>query len=101
MALAIPMRFGAASMASLLTTGRQLWRKVAYQGGGALVYLTALAVAIPRYGLRGAAVATVAAEVALLILFWIAVRKYVVFGAGLPSWRMIRQHMRKGLSNAS
>jgi O-antigen/teichoic acid export membrane protein len=98
--VAIPMRFGAASVASLLTTSRQLWRKVAYQGGGVVVYLTALAIATPRYGLLGAAASTVVAELALLILFWIAVKKYVVYGARLPSWGMIRQRLRKGLSNA-
>ena len=100
LALAIPMRFGAASVASLLTTSRQLWRKVAYQGGGALVYLAALAIATPRYGLLGAAASTVVAEFALLVLFWIAVRKYVVSGARLPSWGMIRQRLGKGLSSA-
>ncbi|GIH02660.1 hypothetical protein Rhe02_07270 [Rhizocola hellebori] len=100
LSVAIPMRFGAASVASLLTTSRQLWRKVAYQGGGALVYLAALAIATPRYGLLGAAAATVVAEFALLVLFWIAVKRYVVSGARLPSWGMIRQHLRKGLSHA-
>jgi O-antigen/teichoic acid export membrane protein len=100
LSMAIPLRFGAASVASLLTTGRQLRRKVAYQGGGALVYLAALAVATPRYGLLGAAASTVVAEAALLVLFWIAVKKYVVFGARLPSWGMIRQHLRKGVPNA-
>jgi O-antigen/teichoic acid export membrane protein len=100
LAVAIPMRFGAASVASLLTTGRQLWRKVAYQGIGALVYVAAIAIATPRYGLLGAAAATVVAEAALLVLFWMAVKKYVVFGARLPSWGMIRQHLRRGLSNA-
>jgi O-antigen/teichoic acid export membrane protein len=100
LAMAIPLRFGAASVASLLTTGRQLRRKVAYQGAGALVYLAALAIATPRYGLLGAAASTVVAEVALLVLFWIAVKKYVVSGARLPSGGTIRQRLRKGLSNA-
>lgn len=100
LAVAIPLRFGAASVASLLTTGRQLQRKVVYQGGGALVYLAVLAIATPRYGLLGAAASTVVAEVTLLVLFWIAVKKYVLSGARLPSWAMIRQRLRKGLSNA-
>ncbi len=99
LAVAIPLRFGAASVASLLTSGRQLRRKVAYQGVGALVYLASLAIATPRYGLLGAAASTVAAEVALLVLFWTAVKKYVVSGARLPSWGMIQQRLRKGLSD--
>lgn len=100
LAAAVPLRFGAASLASLLTTGSQLWRKVAYQGGGALVYVAALAFATARYGVLGAAAATVVAEAALLVLFWVAVKKYVVSGARIPSWGMIRQHLRKGLANA-
>jgi O-antigen/teichoic acid export membrane protein len=89
LALAIPCRFGAASVASLLTTGGLVRRKVLYQGIGSVVYVGGLALAMPRYGLTGAAVATVAAEFVLLVIFWTAVRRRVVAGAHLPTWASI------------
>ncbi|KAB1911979.1 lipopolysaccharide biosynthesis protein [Micromonospora sp. AMSO31t] len=93
LALAIPFRFGGAAVASLLTSGGLLRRKVAYQGVGAAVYLVALAVATPVWGIMGAATATVVAEIALCCLFWVAVRRRVVGDAPLPSWRDVRRRL--------
>ncbi|MGC3859991.1 lipopolysaccharide biosynthesis protein [Micromonospora chersina] len=101
LALAIPFRFGGAAVASLLTSGGLLRRKVAYQGVGAAVYLAALAVATPLWGIMGAATATVVAEVALCCLFWVAVRRRVVAGATLPSWRDVRRRLTGEESRAS
>ncbi|KXK62736.1 hypothetical protein AWW66_06745 [Micromonospora rosaria] len=95
LALAIPLRFGSASVASLLTSGGLLRRKVFYQGLGAVVYLAALALAVPVFGLTGAALATVLAEAMLLVLFWTSVRRNVVAGAPLPSWAEIRRRLTK------
>jgi O-antigen/teichoic acid export membrane protein len=93
LAVAIPLRFGAASVESLLTTGGLLRRKVIYQGIGAAAYILALAVAIPLLGLVGAALAPVVAEAIFLALFWIAVKRHVVAGAELPSWAEIRRRL--------
>ncbi|MCW3815474.1 oligosaccharide flippase family protein [Micromonospora sp. DR5-3] len=101
LALAIPFRFGGAAVASLLTSGGLLRRKVAYQGAGAAVYLAALAVATPLWGIMGAATATVVAEVALCCLFWVAVRRRVVRDAALPSWRDVRRRLTREGSRAS
>jgi O-antigen/teichoic acid export membrane protein len=95
LALAVPLRFGAASVASLLTSGGLVRRKVLYQGFGAAAYVTSLAVAIPAFGVTGAAVATVLSEAILLALFWSSARRHVVAGAELPSWPEIRRRLTK------
>ncbi|MFC0005676.1 lipopolysaccharide biosynthesis protein [Micromonospora siamensis] len=95
LALAVPLRFGSASVASLLTSGGLLRRKVFYQGVGAVVYLVTLAVGIQLAGVTGAAWATVLAEGVLLVLFWTAVRRDVVADAELPSWAEIRRRLTK------
>ncbi|MCX5069544.1 oligosaccharide flippase family protein [Micromonospora lupini] len=101
LALAIPFRFAGSAVASLLTSGGLLRRKVAYQGVGALVFLVALAVATPLWGIMGAAAATVTAEIVLCVLFWTAVRRRVVGDADLPSWHDLRQRLTRGASRAS
>ncbi|MFG3710306.1 lipopolysaccharide biosynthesis protein [Micromonospora sp. NPDC047730] len=101
LALAIPFRFAGAAVASLLTSGGLLRRKVAYQGVGALVFLVALAVATPLWGVRGTAVATVVAEVILCTLFWTAVRRRVVGDAPLPSWHDLRRRLTRETPRAS
>ncbi|MFG1882857.1 oligosaccharide flippase family protein [Micromonospora sp. NPDC049102] len=101
LALAIPFRFAGAAVASLLTSGGLLRRKVVYQGVGALVFVVALAVATPLWGIMGAAAATVVAEIVLCVLFWIAVRRRVVGDADLPSWHDLRQRLTKGAPRAS
>lgn len=101
LALAIPFRFAGAAVASLLTSGGLLRRKVVYQGVGALVFVVALAVATPLWGIMGAAAATVVAEMVLCALFWTAVRRRVVGDADLPSWHDLRQRLTKGAPRAS
>ncbi|PWR08651.1 hypothetical protein DKT68_14715 [Micromonospora acroterricola] len=101
LALAIPFRFGGAAVASLLTSGGLLRRKVAYQGVGALVFLVALAVATPLWGIMGAAAATVVAEIVLCVLFWIAVRRRVVGDADLPPWHDLRRRLTRESPRAS
>ncbi|MEH1165414.1 oligosaccharide flippase family protein [Micromonospora sp. CPCC 205539] len=101
LALAIPFRFGGAAVASLLTSGGLLRRKVAYQGVGALVFLVALAIATPVWGIMGAAVATVLAEIVLCVLFWIAVRRRVVGDAPLPPWHDLRRRLTRETPRAS
>ncbi|MER7457603.1 polysaccharide biosynthesis C-terminal domain-containing protein [Micromonospora sp. NPDC126480] len=96
LALAIPLRFGAASVESLLTSSGLVRQKVRYQALGAAAYLAALATAIPLFGVAGAAWATVLSEAILLLLFWSTVRRRVVAGAALPSWAEIRRTFAGG-----
>lgn len=96
LALAIPLRFASASVASLLTSGGQVRRKVLYQGVGAAIYLAALWAGIRAWGLPGAAVATVAAEGIQFLLFWRCVRRDVIRGARVPRWAAIRARLASG-----
>ena len=96
LALAIPLRFGSASVESLLMSGGLVRQKVLYQGLGALAYLAALATAIPLFGVAGAAWGeTVLSEAIILVLFWTRAKRDVVAGADLPSWAEIRQMVLK------
>ncbi|GIJ06941.1 lipopolysaccharide biosynthesis protein [Micromonospora andamanensis] len=101
LALAVPFRFGGAAVAALLTSGGLLRRKVVHQGIGALVLLAALAVATPMWGVRGTASATVLAEGALCVLFWVTARRHVVRGGDLPSWHDLRRRLTRGSPSAS
>ncbi|MDG9675255.1 oligosaccharide flippase family protein [Micromonospora sp. DH14] len=95
LALAIPLRFGSASVESLLMSGGLVRQKVLYQGLGSLAYLAGLATAIPLFGVAGAAWATVLSEAIILVLFWSRAKRDVVAGADLPSWAEIRRMVLK------
>ncbi|OKI89253.1 polysaccharide biosynthesis C-terminal domain-containing protein [Micromonospora sp. CB01531] len=95
LALAVPLRFGSASVASLLTSGGLVRRKVLYQGLGSAAYLAALALTIPLFGVYGVALATVLSEGLLLVLFWSCVKRNVVGDARLPTWSEIRRRLTK------
>ncbi|MFI7433104.1 lipopolysaccharide biosynthesis protein [Micromonospora haikouensis] len=101
LALAVPFRFGGAAVAALLTSGGLLRRKVVYQAVGAVVLLAALAVAVPAWGVRGAAGATVLAEAVLCCLLWVAARRGVVGDAPLPTWRDLRRRLSREAPRAS
>ncbi|WP_343450044.1 lipopolysaccharide biosynthesis protein [Micromonospora oryzae] len=101
LALAVPFRFGGAAVAALLTSGGLLRRKVVYQAAGAVVLLAALAVAVPVWGVRGAAGATVLAEAVLCCLLWVAARRGVVGDAPLPTWRDLRRRLSREAPRAS
>ncbi|MER7268572.1 polysaccharide biosynthesis C-terminal domain-containing protein [Micromonospora carbonacea] len=101
LALAVPFRFGGAAVAALLTSGGLLRRKVVYQAVGAVVLLAALAVAVPVWGVRGAAGATVLAEAVLCCLLWVAARRGVVGDAPLPTWRDLRRRLSREAPRAS
>ncbi|MEV4410923.1 oligosaccharide flippase family protein [Catellatospora sp. NPDC049609] len=95
LAAAIPLRFAGAGVASLLTTGGLLRRKVVYQGIGAGIYVVGLIVTLPLYGMLGGAIATVVAEAALFGMFWQEVVRNVVAGAPVPSWAQIRKRLTR------
>ncbi|TWJ23729.1 O-antigen/teichoic acid export membrane protein [Micromonospora endolithica] len=95
LALAIPFRFGSASVASLLTSGGLVRRKVWYQGLGSAGYLVTLALTIPTLGVYGVALTTVVTEAMLLVLFWSSARRNVVGDARLPRWSEISRRLTK------
>ncbi|MDI5939436.1 polysaccharide biosynthesis C-terminal domain-containing protein, partial [Micromonospora sp. DH15] len=71
------------------------------QAVGAVVLLAALAVAVPAWGVRGAAGATVLAEAVLCCLLWVAARRGVVGDAPLPTWRDLRRRLSREAPRAS
>jgi O-antigen/teichoic acid export membrane protein len=67
-ALSIPVRFVQTVYSSLFVSERDMLRKSGYLGGSALIGLAASLLLVAYAGLVGAAIATVSAELVLLIL---------------------------------
>lgn len=74
LALAIPFKYAASSVGSVLTSGHLLRSKLLIMGTTAAVYLPTCYILSSFYGLAGAAVATILAEVMLLAGFASTVR---------------------------
>ncbi|MGV7121199.1 oligosaccharide flippase family protein [Sphingopyxis sp. 550A] len=77
LSIAIPIRFVATSVGSLLVSGRNMANKSYIMGTVALLNLGANILLIPRYGLYGAAISTILCELVLLVLYYTYSRKYV------------------------
>jgi len=75
MSLAIPFRYLASHLGSVLYTRDLVWTNLKFMGFTALLNVFLNLLLIPQYGGRGAAVATVVSYVFLAILFAAAVRK--------------------------
>jgi O-antigen/teichoic acid export membrane protein len=69
MALSIPVRFVQSACSALMVSTDDMWRKNYYSIWSVCVLLVADLILIPTLGLKGAAVAFVAAEVTALVLF--------------------------------
>ncbi|MEN1944770.1 hypothetical protein WCE55_13080 [Luteimonas sp. MJ293] len=74
LALAIPFKYAASSVGSVLTSGHLLRSKLLIMGATAAVYLPTCYILSSIYGLPGAATATILAEVMLLAGFAATVR---------------------------
>lgn len=83
LSIAIPIRFVASSVGSLLVSGRNMANKSYIMGTVALFNLGANALLIPAYGLYGAAISTIFCELVLLILYYAYSRKYVDLRTGV------------------
>lgn len=70
LALGAPIRFVATSVGSVLVTLEHMRAKVLYMGITAVINIGLNLWLIPLYGVAGAAVATVASEVVLLLLYF-------------------------------
>lgn len=77
LALAIPIRFVATSVGAMLVTGGNMRRKVRYMAWVAVINLVLMGGLIPVMGLKGAALAAVLSDIALLLLYYRAVRHHV------------------------
>lgn len=93
LAFCAPVRFLATSVGATLVTQQHMRRKVLYMGVVAVVNVSLNLVLIPLYAAKGAAMATVASECTLLVLYLYAVRRHV-FGA--EAWRGWTIDLRQG-----
>ena len=77
LSLAIPVRFVQHAYGAAFFSEANMKRKVWYLGAAALICLVFSGVLIPIFGIKGAAMASVASEVTLLALFIRGVARYV------------------------
>lgn len=84
LAFAVPLRFVATSVGAVLVTQDHMRRKVRDMGVVAVANVAMNLVAIPAYGITGAAVTTVVSEALLLALYWRAARTHVFGAPGAP-----------------
>jgi len=81
--LCLPIRFYATAIGSALATQDHMRTKVKYMGFTALANIAINFALIPRFGLHGAAVATVFSEFTLLVLYRHHLKRHVF---GLKAW---------------
>ncbi len=81
LAACAPIRFLSTSIGAILTTGSQMRMRVVIKTIGAALCIILNILLIPKHGAAGAAVATVATELGLLILFSVAIalRRATIF----------------------
>ena len=77
LAWCVPLRFLSTSVGSMLVTKNNMRIKVVLMSFVALTNVSANALLIPLFGIKGAAYSTVICEVMLLTLYFFAVQKYV------------------------
>lgn len=75
LALAIPLRFLATSIGSMLATGNYMRKKVFYMGATAAFSLLVCFAVIPYYGILGAAYAAVLVELFQVLIYFFAAQK--------------------------
>jgi len=83
LSLCIPLRFLATSVGSILYTGGNMRRKVCYQGIAAVFNVALNLILIPIWGVFGAAGATVATELLVLLIYAFGVMRHVFGRAAL------------------
>src|SRR5690606_1681884 len=86
--VAIPGRYLATSVGAVLVTQDNMRRKVWLMGLTAAVNVGLNLWLIPRYGVAGAAWATVASETVLLMLYLGAVHRYVFGRDTFKGWTL-------------
>ncbi|MCS0627735.1 polysaccharide biosynthesis C-terminal domain-containing protein [Telluria mixta] len=77
LALAVPIRFVQHGYGAVLFSKEHIRRKVRYMGQAALLSVVLLVVLAGRYGVTGAAVTSVASELALLVFYMAGAARHV------------------------
>lgn len=77
LSLAVPIRFLATSIGSTLVTQDHMQRKVRYMGIVAVLNIILNLALIPTFGAIGAAITTVFSDIVLLVMYYVASKKYV------------------------
>ena len=84
--ICIPIRFLATSIESPLFTNNLMVVKTSIMGGAALINIILNFILIPKYSYFGAAIATVASEVFLLIFYLLAIDKFLFGSKAYRGW---------------
>ncbi|MNJ36149.1 Polysaccharide biosynthesis protein [compost metagenome] len=82
LALSLPLYFVAYSAGAVLTTGKQIRKKISLMGMAALINLILNFLLIPSFGMVGAAVSTVISNFVLLLLYLKAASRLFSGGRG-------------------
>ena len=84
--ICIPIRFLATSIESPLFTKNLMIIKTSIMGGAALINIILNLILIPKYSYFGAAIATLASEVFLLIFYLLAIDKFLFGSKAYRGW---------------
>jgi len=84
--ICIPIRFLATSIESPLFTNNLMAVKTSIMGGAALINIILNFILIPKYSYFGAAIATVASEIFLLIFYLLAIDKFLFGSKAYRGW---------------
>jgi O-antigen/teichoic acid export membrane protein len=77
LALSIPVRFVQTAFSSMFVSERDMLRKSGYLGASAVIAFSVSVLLVPYTGVIGAAIATVTAEIALLVLHVIGTSRFI------------------------
>jgi O-antigen/teichoic acid export membrane protein len=97
LALAVPIRFVQHGYGSVLFSKEHIRRKVGYMGKAAALSVILLVVLAPAYGVTGAAMTSVASELALLVFYMAGAARHVapIDLRATLSWRTLGTAYRR------
>lgn len=88
LALCVPFRYLASSIGNCLVTQNHMRKKLNYQMAVAALNVGLNLVLIPKYGMYGAAWATVLSEIVLCLLYLMGVKKHIFGSQALRGWTL-------------
>ncbi|MEF2549546.1 oligosaccharide flippase family protein [Aurantimonas sp. E1-2-R+4] len=91
---AVPLRYVASSVGATLLTAQNVRRKIGYMAITALASVGLTVLFIAWFGFPGAALAAVASDAVLLILFLYGARQHVFGSDALRGWFDVQSHLR-------
>lgn len=89
----VPFRFLAVSVGGLLAVQQHIHRKVIYMGSIAITNVILNLILIPRFSYYGAALSTIICEVSLLVIYLVAVRRWMFGAAAWQRWTLRYQNL--------